>query len=179
MPEERKDKFPLCKVKIGYNETVLVLRGYDEDNLKFYKRLWEEIDFGWEKEMSVEEKMKEGLNHADIATMLYFVKLCGCLDIGKERIGIFLASGTEALTELHLDRLIFFLTHMPEYTNDIIERQIAIALHAFNNWRGTNFSLADLGMAVSSPKDLTEILEVAEILKHNVKKAPRNSTRVP
>ena len=173
MPVEYKDKCPVCKVKIGYNERVPILRAHDEVDLEFHKRIWKEIDFGWEQEMSVKEKMKEGLNPADVATMLYIVNLGDSLDIRKERVGIFKTSRTEALTELHLDRLIFFLTHMSQCTDDSTERDIAIALHAFNNWRGTNFSLADLGMAVSSPKDLTEILEVAEILKHHVKKVPR------
>ena len=173
VPEEHKDKCPLCKVKIGYNERVLVLRAGDMVDLRFYKKMWEEIDFGWEREMSVKEKMEEGLNAADVATMLYFVNLCGSLDVGKERVGIFLASGTEALNKLDLDRLISFLTHMPQCKEDNTERQMAVALHAFNKWRGTNFSVADLGMAVSSPNNLTEILEVAGFLKRHVKKVPR------
>ena len=178
VPEKHKDKCPLCKVEIGHIERVLVervlvLRGHDMDDLKFHEKMWEEIDFGLETEMSVKEKMKEGLNPADVATMLYFVNLCDSgLDMDKERVGIFLTSGTEALTELHLPRLISSL-RMPQCKDDRNERQLAVALHAFNNWRGTNFSLADLGKAVSKLKDLTETLEVARILKENVKKVAR------
>ena len=173
MPEEHKDKCPLCKVKIAYNERVLVLRAHDLVDLKVYKQMWEEIDFGWEREMSVKEKMEEGLNAADVATMLYFVNLCGSLDMGKERVGMLLASGTEALTKLDLDRFISLFVYMPECKDDNTERKMAVALHAFNNWRGTNFSLADLEMAVSSKKDLIEILGVARFLKDHVMKVPR------
>ena len=50
---------------------------------------------------------------------------------------------------------------------------IAIALHAHNISRGTNFGLSDLGMAVSSPKELIEILRLAGTMRHIVKKVPR------
>ena len=111
---------------------------------EFHKKMREELDIGQEEEMSMKEKMEEGFTALDVATILYFVNLCDSLDIDKERIGIFFTSGTQALTEMHLDRLVFFLTHMSQYQDDSTERKLAIALHAFNNYRGTNFGLGDL-----------------------------------
>lgn len=173
MPEEQKGRCPVCKVKIECTETVRILTGYDMAGAEFHKKMREELDIGLEEEMSVKEKMEEGLNALDVATILYFVNLCDSLDIDTERIGIFFTSGTQALTEMHLDRLVFFLTHMSQYQDDSTERKIAIALHAFNSYRGTNFGLGDLKMAVCSPTDLAKILHIAESLKQLVKKLPR------
>ena len=173
VPEEQKHKCPVCNVTIECEESVLVLKAWEAVGLEVYKKMREEFDISWKQEMSVKENMKKELSPVDVASILYYVNLCDSLNFGRERIGIFLASGTEALTELHLDRLIFFLTHMPQHRDDSIERMIAIALHAHNISRGTNFGLSDLGMAVSSPKDLLEILRLAGTMRHIVKKVPR------
>ena len=173
VPEELKDRCPVCKVKIECIETVRIFREYDMAGLKFHKKMMEELDIVEEQEMSVREKMKEGLTDLDVATILYLVNLRDKLDIEKERIGIFFTSGTRALTEMHLDRLVFFLTHTPQCEDHSTETEIAIALHAFNDYRGTNFGLGDLRMAVSSPTDLAQILHIAESLKQLVKKLPR------
>ena len=173
VPEELKDRCPVCKVKIEGIETVRIFRGYDTAGLKFHKKMMEELDIVEEQEMSVKEKMKKGLTALDVATILYLVKLHDSLDIRKERIGIFFTSGTQALTEMHLDRLVSFLTHTPQYEDSRTEGEIEIALHAFNDYRGTNFGLGDLRVAVSSPTDLAKILYIAESLKQLVKKLPR------
>ena len=113
VPEEQKHKCPVCNVTIECEESVLVLKAWEAVGLEVYKKMREEFDISWKQEMSVKENMKKELSPVDVASILYHVNLCDSLNFGRERIGIFLASGTEALTELHLDRLIFFLTHMP------------------------------------------------------------------
>ena len=172
MPEEQKGKCPVCNITIECKESVRVSRAHDRVDLESDKKVREEIDIGWRQELIAKEKMKEGLNPSDVALILYRVNLNESLDRDKERISFLLASGTQAVTNLHLDRLIFFLTHMPEYRDDNTARKIANELHAFNVWRGTNFSLRDLGMAVSSPKDLAETIRLAEFLKRSGRKFP-------
>ena len=157
---------------IECNEKVQVLRARDRVGLESDKKVREDVDIGWKQEMSVKGKIEERLSPVDVAIILYLVNLCDSCDIGKERIIIFSASGTEAVTNLHLDRLVFFLTHMSPYEDDGTERKIASELHAFNMRRGTNFSLGDLRMAVSSPKDLDRSLRIVESVRHNVKKLP-------
>ena len=169
MPEEHKDKCPVCNVTIECNESVRVYRACDRVGLESDEKMREDIDTGWKQGMS------ERLNPVDVAIILYLVNLRASRDIRKEEIGVFLASGTEALTELHPDRLVFFLTHMPQYKDDSTERKIASELHKFNIRDGTNFSLGDLKMAVSSRKNLTKILRLAKALKYNKDKVPQVS----
>ena len=175
MPEEYKDKCPVCNVTIGCNEKVQVLRARDTVGLESDKKVREDVDIGWKQEMIVKGKMRERLSPVDVAIILYLVNLRDSWDNGKKRIGICLASGTKALTELYLNRLVFFLTHMPQYKDDGTERKIARELHVFNIRHGTNFSLGDLRTVVSSPKDLPKILRLAKALKYNKEKVPEVS----
>ena len=175
VPEEQKNNCPVYKVKIWCNESVRVFRAHDRVGLEFDKKVREEIEIGWNEEMIVKKKMKEGLKPVDVAAILYYMHLRDRLESVKEKLAIFLASSTEALTELHLERLIFFLAHMPQYEDDSHDRKVAIALYAFNISRGTNFSLGDLRMAVSLSEDMTKSLRLAAALKHNVEKAPEVS----
>lgn len=177
VPEERKDKCPVCKVGIECIESVRVFRSYEKVEVEVDKKMREEIDMGWKRDLIVKEKMKKGLKPDDVAGMLYFMNLRDSWDINKERIEFISASsasgGTQAVTDLHLDRFICFLAHLPQHKDDITERKIVKELQNFNTRRGTNFSLDDFRMAMSSPKDLDECLRRAETLKRNVKKFPR------
>ena len=111
--------------------------------------------------------MKEGLNSVDVAAIMYYMNLRNRLDSVKDRLGALLAF-TQALTELHRERLVFFLAHAPHAETDSQERKIAIALYAFNISRGTKFTLGNLRMVVSSAEGwMKRHFEV--ILKDDVK----------
>ena len=173
VPEERKDRCPVCKVKIGCKESVRVSWAHGKVDVESDKKTEEEIEIDRKKEMRMKERRKNGPSPQNVAMILYFVNLRDSWDVSKERIEYCPARGTQALTELCLDRLIFFLRHLGQYKDNWTAQKIGRELRVFNRRHATKYSLVDLGLVVSSPEDLDEILREAEDLKQNVKKFPR------
>ena len=174
MPEEQKDKCPECNIMIEFNESVRVVRKYEEASLESNKKVKDEINTSQNQELSAKPKnQKQALNPNDVAMILYLINLRDSMDFSKETISIIVPSKTEAVPELHLGCLIFYLTHTGPYNEQSIGQKLVTGLRNFNIRNGTSFSLGDLRKAVSSPEDLNEILRLAEGIKRSVKKMPR------
>ena len=175
VPEEQKDKCPECNIMIEFNETVRVVRKYEEASLESNKRVKDETDTSQNQELSMKssKNQKQALNPHDVAMILYLINLRESMDFSKETISIFVPSKTEAVPELHLGCLIFYLTHTGPYNEQSAGQKLVTGLRNFNMRNGTSFSLVDLRKAVSSPEDLNEILRIAEGIKRSVKKMPR------
>ena len=149
VPDEQKDKCPVCKVEIRRDEKVRVYQDSDMDSLVFDKRLTEHISIDSTLAMRVNRKMMEGLNADDVAAIMYYMNLRHPLMSVKNNLHY----PIKALTRQHLERLVYFLAHVPLGEHDSQERKIAVALYAFNIGRGTRFSLDDLRVALGSAED--------------------------
>ena len=158
MPDQYKDKCPLCKVEIEYQELVGI---HDE----FTRRSQasgvsipgsERTVIGSQAEETAEEKkMREGLNDVDVRAIMYYMNLRARLESTKGSLGTLLAS-TKTLTPAHRDRLVLFLANTPQSLNDNAHRKVEVALMAFNISGGTNFTMNDLRQTLSSAEDWVE-----------------------
>ena len=123
-------------------------------SLVFDERLTEHISIDSTLAMRVGRKMKEGLNADDVAAIMYYMNLLrNPLMSVKNNLSV----PTKALTPQHLERLVYFLAHVPRGEHDSQERKIAVALYAFNICRGTRFSLDDLRVALGSAEDWVQM----------------------
>ena len=101
------------------------------------KKVSEEVDIDLKEEMGVKGKLRERISPSDVALILYLVNMRNSWDTDGQWIG--------------MAGLLPFLAHIPGHRRDVSAAQtLAIELHAFNILRGTNFSLGDVKMAVSS-----------------------------
>ena len=169
VPEEQKDKCPVCNVKIECNEEVHIsysnvvsaplslasITPTPSTAMAKGPRV-REVEAegrgkvnGQSEAYKVYMKMKEGLNTTDVGTIMYYMNLRARLQILEIDLATLLAPNT-ALSPAHRERLVLFLTNTPSNDQEPLRRKIELALFAFNIIRGTNFSLNDLKLALSS-----------------------------
>lgn len=172
VPDEHKDKCPVCKVKIRCDEKVRVRSPVE--NLAPASRESETERTGSDQQAEdikvqrifVEQKMNEGLNDVDVRAIMYYMNLRARLDTVKGFLPTLLAS-TKTLTPTHRKRLILFLANTPATNDDDKQQKVDIALSAFNISGGTYFTMNDLRTILSSAegwikKHFAAILEDTE-----------------
>ena len=149
VPDELKDKCPVCNVKIECNEKVHVSYSNKRSGAQEIQVEGKEKVDGQSEAYIVYMKMKEGLNRTDVGTIMYYMNLRARLHTLEMDLGILLAPNT-ALSPAHRERLVLFLANTPSNDQEPSRRKIEVALSAFNIIRGTKFSLNDLKLALSS-----------------------------
>ena len=183
MPDEQKHNCPKCKVEIQCDEKVRVYQavqrfatasqdsddddesdGQDSDAERFV--LAKEIQDSQAQDIIVENKMKDGLNDADVRVIMYYMNLRARLNEVKGCLKTLLAR-TKTLTPTHRERLVLFLANTPQNTQDSRHQKIEVALSAFNISGGTNFTMNDLRKILCSAE--TWVREhFATILEENI-----------
>ena len=159
MPEEHRDKCPVCNVTIGREEQVQIVRPDNKVSLDDKKKVSEGVDIDLKKEMGVKGKLRERISPSDVALILYLVNMRNSWDTGRPWLG--------------MTGLLPIIAHIPGYRRDVsAARTLAIELHAFNILRGTNFSLGDVKVAVSSA-GLKVIWHLYKALQRNEMNVPR------
>ena len=152
VPDEQKDRCPVCKVQIWCVEGVRVYWHLGEVELELKeldKKMKEHIPVTGAQQLAVTKRMEEGIQFGDVVAIMLFLYLRAHLDKVKDSLGALMVSH-RALTPAHLQRLVLFLRHAPRYDSDSKGTRIAVALYALNISRGTSFTLGDLRKALSS-----------------------------
>ena len=158
LPDQYKDKCPLCKVEIEYQELVGIRDEFARRSQASGVSIpgSERSVIGSQAEETAEEKkIREGLNDVDVRAIMYYMNLRARLDTTKGSLGTLLAS-TKTLTPAHRDRLVLFLANSPQSLNDNAHHKVEVALMAFNISGGTNFTMNDLRQTLSSAEDWVE-----------------------
>ena len=156
MPDEHKEKCPVCKVEIESDERVRVHRyaptnqnSGGQDSPVSIPGSEETVTESQAEEVAVVQKMREGLNDVDVRAIMYYMNLRARLDTTKGSLGTLLAS-TKTLTPAHRDRLVLFLVNSPQSRHDNAHRKVEVALMAFNISGATNFTMNDLRKILST-----------------------------
>lgn len=203
MPENQKDKCPVCKIVIQCNEIVRVHRAvaryapahgavtrsapahgpvaryasvyepiaryapaspdsYTGSSTSVETIIGDKVQQGSTKNgmkertetneaqaIIVKSKMKEGLNNYDIRTIMCYKTLHAHPETFTGKLSTLLAA-TKPLTPTHGERLVLFLTNIPQNSQYSNQQRIRIALSAFNICRGTNFTMNNLQTSLSS-----------------------------
>ncbi len=174
MPDELKDRCPVCKVQVQSNEDVRVvsstgasvpsIRDFVVDTsmdvqtqlIAVVNTLKMEVEANWNHTIAVQKKMEEGLNLVDVRAIMYYMNLRARLDSVKDKLENFLAS-TPTITPRHRQGLVFFLINTPQTPHDSQQLRVQVALSAFNITAGTNFTLNDLRKILPSAEDWIKI----------------------
>ena len=170
VPDEMKDRCPVCKVEVQSNEDVRVTSSIGaSDPLNrdlvvdtsmdieaqlsaVVNTLKMEVEANWNHTIAVKKKMEEGLNLVDIRAIMYYMNLRARLHAVEDNLENFLAS-TTAITPRHRQGLVFFLKTTPQTAHDSDLRKIQVALSAFNIAAGTSFTINDLRKTLPSAED--------------------------
>ncbi len=170
MPDDMKDRCPVCKVNVQSNEDVRVVSSIGasapsirdlvidtstdvETQLSTVVRtLKMEVEANWNHTIAVKKKMEEGLNLVDVRAIMYYMNLRARLHAVKDNLENFLAS-TPTITPRHRQGLVFFLKNTPQTAHDSDLRKIQVALSAFNITAGTSFTINDLRKILPSAED--------------------------
>lgn len=155
LPNQHRDKCPLCKVEIEYQELIGIqneLARRSQASGVSIPGFRETVIGSQAEETAEEKKMREGLNDVDVRAIMYYMNLRARLDTTKGSLGTLLAS-TQTLTPAHRDRLVLFLVNSPQNLHDSAHRKIEVALSAFNISGGTNFTMNDLRKILFSAED--------------------------
>lgn len=151
VPADLRDKCPVCKVEIRYDEKVRVVKTFvhsvpasqDMHTKKSKPRSEEALKARQAQDDLVWQKMQEGLNDVDVRAIMYYMNLRARLSSVKGCLSMLLAR-TETLTPTHRDRLVIYLADTAQDDQNNDERKVEVALSAFNISRGTGFRMDDL-----------------------------------
>ncbi len=165
VPDEIKDKCPVCKVEIQCDEKVRVqsavvnggpaslnLNGQDSVLQLSFAEAFALAKVSTDRQAQsfiVGKETEHGLKDLDIRAIMYYMNLRARLHQVKGSLSMLLAQ-TKTLTPTHRERLIVFLANTPQSIQDSKHQKIEIALSAFNISGGTNFTMNDLTKALSS-----------------------------
>ena len=152
MPDDQKNKCPVCEVKILCTENVRVHTTIERFDLAMEKKLKESIEVKREEAIIGKKKIEEGLNIADVDAIVSYLDIRVRIESVKGNLGPLLASNTTVTPEQQ-ERLAAFLTSMQQYDYRSEERKIAFALFAFNINRETDFTLEDLKIILASTEN--------------------------
>lgn len=184
LPDEHKDKCPVCKVGIRCNEKVRVhshavhVVPASQDSVAKSSGLEKEKPLGQAQHVIVENaenKMKVGLNDVDVRAIMYYMNLRARLDAVKDNLCT-LSASIKTLTPTHRERLVLFLANTPQNNQDSMQRKVEVALSAFNISGGTSFTMNDLRKILSSAEEWIK-KHFAAILKDN-EQASREASSV-
>ena len=133
VPDEQKDKCPVCKVDIQSKEKEMI-------------KITDVQDFVIDKET------KRILSLDDVKAMINYMNVRARLptDDGSLREAL---APIDNLTPTQQDRLVLFLTNVPRSDQDSDRQKIGVALSAFNISHDTKFTLTDLKKMLSTASD--------------------------
>ena len=177
VPDEIKDKCPVCKVEIQCDEKVRVhsevVRGGTASPSLSGQDSALQVSVSTERQAQnfmVGNKKEDGLKDVDIRAIMYYMNLRARLHEVKGFLSTLLAQ-TKTPTPTHRERLIIFLANTPLSIQDSKHQKIEVALSAFNISGGTNFTMNDLRKALSSAEQWVKghfsaiLVENAEVNK--------------
>lgn len=183
VPNENKDKCPLCKVAVSCEEKVrvhtmlerfaLAGRVPNEQDPEGQRSdsddsgMGECVNHGLSEGRIVQNMMGDGLDHVDVRRIIYFMNLRVLLDATTESLNTSLST-TKALTPAHRESLILFLANTPLKDQDSMHRKVEVALAAFNICSGTYFTMNDLRKTLASGEEWVKA-HFAAILKDSEK----------
>ncbi|CAD6586539.1 MAG: hypothetical protein ASARMPREDX12_002381 [Alectoria sarmentosa] len=179
VPDEHKDKCPVCKVEIRCDEKVRVYKAVErfvpgvQESETQMSGLEDDVEDIQAQATIVENKLKEGLNDVDVRAIMYYMNLRARLDSIKGSLDTLLAS-TKTLTPTHRERLISFLANTPYHNHDTKRRQVEVALSALNISGGTSFTMNDLRKILGSTEGWIQ-KHFAAILEDDGKAAKQTS----
>ncbi len=165
VPDEIKDKCPVCKVEIQCDEKVRVhseiVNGGPASLNSNGRGSALQLSFAeafalakvstdrQAQNLILGNKTEDGLKDVDIRAIMYYMNLRARLHQVKGCLSTLLAQ-TKTLTPAHRERLIIFLANTPQSIGDSKHQKTEVALSAFNISSGTNFTMNDLRKALSS-----------------------------
>lgn len=171
VPDEHIHKCPVCKVEVQSDERVEVHSASRESEVDVHAQA-KRYDIRAQV-LIVENKMKEGLSDADLNRMIYYMHVRAFPESITRDLASFLAA-TTALTSTHRERLVLFLANTTPHKHESKQRKVEIVLSAFNISRGTNFTIDDLRLALSSAEWWIK-LPFSAILENNEKATKKAS----
>ena len=173
VPDKKKGRCPVCKVKIRCDEKIDVHAKVDrcaptssnsrsQEPEKFLiltqdpplraqaLELEDGKENGQEKDIIMAGKEKEGLDDVDAEAFMYFMNLQARLHYIKDGLGL-LQAETKTLTPIRRDRLIRFLANVPQTYQGRKKPKIDVAMFSSG---GKYFTMDDLRKTLSSAEEL-------------------------